>query len=131
MSDYLYFACGWVIRPQVDYGHLRALADQIGIELVSINPIYSSQEGYMVQTFAVQTRDEAELVAFIQTAGAEFGLTHWYGVSKDYYERGTRFDLALILPYFRDQWLAGMNAYGQHNEQLRQTRDSQPPGSVV
>ncbi|MCU0499244.1 MAG: hypothetical protein MUF87_17970 [Anaerolineae bacterium] len=131
MSDYLYFACGWVIRPNADYDRLRTLADQIGIELVVINPIYSSQDGYMVQTFAVQTRDEAELVAFIQTAGVELGLTHWYGVPKAYYERGTRFDLALVLPYFRDQWLAGMKVYGEHNEQLRQTRDSQPPGSVV
>jgi hypothetical protein len=123
MSDYLYFACGWVIRPNVDYYRLRQLADEAKVELVSINPIYRSQEGYMVQTFAVQTESEAELVEFIKTAGGEMGLTHWYGVPKEYFERGTRFDLRSVLPYFRDQWLAGMEAYGAHNQAIL---DKQP-----
>jgi hypothetical protein len=117
-TEYLYFACGWVIRPNIDYVRLRQYADDAGVELVVINPIYRSPEGYMVQTFAVQTRSEHELVAFIKTAGAEMGLTHWYGVPKDYFERGTRFDLNAVLPFFRDQWLSGMNTYGAYNEAI-------------
>lgn len=119
MADYLYFACGWIIRPDVDYFQLRQYADQAKVELVIINPMYRSEEGFMVQTFAVQTPSESELVEFIKTAGADMGLTHWYGVPKEYYERGTRFDLRSVLPYFRDQWLAGMQTYGQHNVSLQ------------
>jgi hypothetical protein len=119
MSEYLYFACGWVIRPGVDYVRLRQFADEAGVELVVVNPIYRSQEGYMVQTFAVQTPDENHLVEFIKTAGAEMGLTHWYGVPEEYFERGTHFDLNHVLPYFRDQWLAGMEAYGKHNDAIK------------
>lgn len=118
-QDTLYFACGWVIRPNIDYMRLRQLADEAAVELVSINPIYRSDEGYMIQTFAVQTGSEAALVAFIQTAGAEMGFTHWYGVPQEYFERGTHFDLNRVLPYFRDQWLAGMEAYGAYNEKIK------------
>ncbi|MBC8099166.1 MAG: hypothetical protein H7Y11_06965 [Armatimonadetes bacterium] len=114
----LYFACGWVIRPDADYYQLRQWADDCEIELVAITPIYKSEAGYMVQTFAVQTPSEAALVAFIQLAGVGLGLTHWYGVDQAYYERGTHFDLQRVLPYFRESWLAGMQAYGQHNQAI-------------
>lgn len=117
----LYFACGWVIRPNIDYYQLRQYADDAQVELVIINPIFRSEEGYMVQTFAVRTATEADLVKFIETAGAEMGLTHWYGVPQDYYESGTHFDLRAVLPYFLDQWLNGMNVYGAHNDSLRES----------
>jgi hypothetical protein len=122
MSEYLYFACGWIIRPDVDYLQLRQYADEAKVELVIINPMYRSDDGYMVQTFAVQTPSEHELVEFIKTAGAEMGLTHWYGVPQEYYATGTRFDLRSVLPYFRDQWLAGMQTYGQHNATVQASK---------
>jgi hypothetical protein len=117
-TQWLYFACGWIIRPDVDYDLMRQYAEEAPAELVAINPIYRSQQGYMVQTFAVRVPSEEALVKFIEKAGETFGLTHWYGVTEDYFERGTHFDLQRVLPYFREQWLSGMQTYGEYNRNV-------------
>ncbi len=113
------FACGWVIRPNTDFHELMHDAAECQCELVAVAPIQISQQGYAVLTFALRTTEEAHLVAFIQRVGAESGLTHWYSVPESYFEGGTPLHLQLIEPHMRDQWLAGMNAYGQHNAALR------------
>jgi hypothetical protein len=114
MTPY-YFACAWVIRPDIDYEELMHLAAESECELVAIAPISISNQGFAVLTFALKTPSEAHLVEFIQTVGPEMGLTHWYGVNEAYYESGTRLYLQIVSPEIRDTWLAGMNAYGQHN----------------
>lgn len=121
MSDdtYLYFACGWVIRPDVDYVKLRQYADDAEADLVAINPIHTSEQGYAVMTFAVRVLDEPALVRFIETAGVDMGLTHWYGVTAEYWRQGYKFDTEIMTPYFRDKWLAGMQAYGHYNQRVR------------
>jgi hypothetical protein len=120
-TEWLYFACGWIIRPNVDYDLMRHYAEHAPAELVAINPIYRSEQGYMVQTFAVRVPSEEALVSFIEKAGEQFGLTHWYGVTVDYFERGTQFNLQRVLPYFREQWLSGMQTYGEYNQKLSDT----------
>jgi hypothetical protein len=119
MTD-LYFACGWVIRPDIDYEELMHLAAESECELVAIAPISISNQGFAVLTFALKTPSEAHLVEFIQTVGPDMGLTHWYGVNEAYYESGTPLHLQIVSPEIRDSWLAGMNAYGQHNATTQQ-----------
>ncbi len=121
MSD-VYFACAWIIRPQTDYRLLTERAYAAGCDLVAIAPITISKDGYAVMTFAVRTESEAHLVAFVKSVGAETGLTHWYGVPEDYYAKGNPFDLEDAPEEIAAQWLAGMEAYGQHNETLRQKK---------
>lgn len=120
----LYFACGWVIRPDIDYDHLMHLAAESECDLVAVAPIHISQQGYAVMTFAVSTPSEAHLVEFVQVAGAEMGLTHWYGVTQEYFERGKPLYLNILPEEMRDQWLAGMNAYGQHNAEVQRKAQS-------
>lgn len=115
----LYFACGWVIRPNTDYDQLMHLAADSECELVAIAPIKISEGGYAVMTFAVRTPSEAHLVEFVGVAGAEMGLTHWYGVPEEYFVSGQPLYLNILPPDMREQWLAGMNAYGEHNAQIR------------
>ena len=115
----LYFACGWVIRPNIDYDHLMHLAAESDCELVAIAPIKISEQGYAVMTFAVRTPSEAHLVEFVEVAGAQMGLTHWYSVPEEYFASGQPLYLNILPPDMRDQWLAGMNAYGEHNAQVR------------
>jgi hypothetical protein len=115
----LYFACAWIIRPDTDYDHLMHLAAESECELVGVAPIQISQQGYAVMTFAVRTPSEAHLVEFVQVAGAEMGLTHWYGVPESYYLTGKPLYLNILPPEMRETWLAGMNAYGQHNVEQR------------
>jgi hypothetical protein len=116
----LHFACGWVIRPNVDYAQLGQMAAEAGCELAAIAPLYKSQEGYMVMTFAAQVASEAQLVAFIKQAGVAYGLTHWYGVQQDYYDSGQIFDVAQMPPHVLETWMAGMQKYGEYNDTIRQ-----------
>jgi hypothetical protein len=122
MTPY-YFACGWVIRPDIDYEELMHLAAESECELVAIAPISISNQGLAVLTFALKTPSEAHLVEFIQIVGPDMGLTHWYGVTEAYYESGTPLYLNIVSPEIRDTWLAGMNAYGQHNDAARRKLD--------
>ena len=115
----LHFACGWVIRPNVDYGQLVKMATEEGCQLVAIAPLYKSSEGYMVMTFAVRVEAEAQLVTFIKKAGVEYGLTHWYGVPEDYYVGGQVFDVEQMPAHVRETWLAGMQKYGEYNDEVR------------
>jgi hypothetical protein len=62
---------------------------------------------------------EAWLVEFIKKAGTEMGLTHWYGVPEEYYQRGQPFDISQLPPSTREIWLAGMQKYGEHNEAVK------------
>jgi hypothetical protein len=117
--DTLYFACGWVIRPDTDYFRLRQFAAESRCDLAAVPPIYVSQQGYAVMTFAVRTPSEAWLVEFIKKAGVGMGLTHWYGVPEDYYARGSPFNLIELAPDVLATWRAGMQAYGKHNEDVR------------
>jgi hypothetical protein len=121
-----HFACGWVIRPDTDYEHLTHMAAESECELVAIAPISISNQGLAVLTFAVQTESEQQLVHFIQKVGADIGLTHWYGVPEDYYARGTPLYLNLVNAEMREAWVAGMNVYGQHNEEVRQKLSDEP-----
>lgn len=113
------FACAWVIRPDTDFHELMHDAAECSCELVAVAPIQISQQGYAALTFALRTTEEAHLVAFIQRVGGNLGLTHWYSVPESYFEQGTPLHLQLVDPAIRDQWLAGMNAYGKHNDTLR------------
>lgn len=115
----LHFACGWVIRLDTDYDRLMHMAAHAGCELVAVAPISTSQQGYAIMTFAARTDAEANLVQFIQSAGAEVGMTRWYGVPEDYFASGKPLYVELLPDDIRAQWLAGMNAYGQHNDDLR------------
>jgi len=115
----LYFACGWVIRPDTDYDHLTHLAADVECELVAVAPIYMSNEGYAVMTFAVGVPSEAHLVKLIEAVGEEVGLTHWYSVTEDYFNRGKTLYLNVLPPEMREQWLAGMDAYGKHNAEVK------------
>jgi hypothetical protein len=115
----LFFACGWVIRPDIDYEELMHQAAEADCELVAIAPISISNQGFAVLTFAVQTPSEQNLVDFIQRVGPEMGLTHWYGVQQAYYETGTPLYLNIVSEEMRNGWVAGMNAYGNHNNELR------------
>lgn len=117
----MYFACGWVIRPDVDYAKLRDMAVAADCELAAVSPLYTSQEGYVVMTFAVRVASEGLLVDFIKEAGAAYGLTHWYGVPQEYYEGGQTFDVAQMPPRILELWLAAMQKYGQHNEAIRRS----------
>lgn len=125
----LYYACGWVIRPDIDYERLMHLAADSECELVAVPPIQISHQGYAVQTFALRTPTEAHLVEFIQVAGAEMGLTHWYGVTENYFERGQTLILHVLPPEIRDQWLAGMRAYGLHNQEVAQKIEDETSAS--
>jgi hypothetical protein len=120
----LHFACGWVIRPNVDYARLAQMAREAQCTLAAIAPLFKSKEGYMVMTFAVRVPSEAELVAFIKAAGVEYGLTHWYGVPQEYYERGQPFDPAHIPPHVYEMWLAGMQQYGEYNDEVKRQSQS-------
>ncbi len=119
MADPLYFACGWVIRPDIDYDALMHTAGECGCELVAVAPINMTQQGLAVMTFAVRTAEEANLVNFIRQYEPEMGLTHWYGVPESYYEQGSPLYVGLIPEDIRTQWLAGLNAYGKHNDEQR------------
>lgn len=123
-SDYLYFACGWVIQPNINYTQLKSYAEQAECKLRLISPLYTNEQGLTVLTFAVKVEDEPQLVQFIQTAGAEMGLTHWYGVPQDYYESGKPFNIDLEPMEVRVQWLKVMNAYGEQNEKVKQTLEN-------
>jgi hypothetical protein len=115
----LYFACGWVIRPNVDYNPLAQMAAEAKCELAAISPLFKSKEGYMVMTFAVRMPSEAELVEFVKKVGVEYGMTHWYGVPQDYYASGQVFDLAQMPHHVLETWLAGMQKYGEYNEEIK------------
>ncbi|MEO8610509.1 MAG: hypothetical protein ABI690_21610 [Chloroflexota bacterium] len=114
----LYFACAWMIRPNIDYEELMHLAGEADCELVAIAPISISNQGFAVLTFALQAPSEQNLVDFIQKVGTEMGLTHWYGVQETYYASGTPLYLNIVSEEMRKAWVAGMNAYGQHNDAL-------------
>jgi hypothetical protein len=114
-----YFACGWIIRPDTDYEELMHLAAEAECELVAIAPISISNQGFAVLTFAIQAPSEQHLVDFIQKVGPDIGLTHWYGVQQAYYETGTPLYLNIVSEEIRDTWIAGMNAYGRHNDETR------------
>jgi hypothetical protein len=118
MTD-LYFACAWIIRANTDYDRLMHLAAESECDLVAVAPIQISQQGFAVMTFALRTPSEAHLVEFVQVAGAEMGLTHWYGVPESYFATGKPLYLNILPDDMRESWLAGMNAYGQHNEEQR------------
>jgi hypothetical protein len=117
----LHFACGWVIRPNVDYNSLARMAAEAKCDLAAISPLFKSKDGYMVMTFAVRVPSEAELVEFVKKVGVEYGMTHWYGVPKEYYEGGQTFDLAQMPHHVLETWLAGMQKYGEYNEQVANT----------
>lgn len=119
MPEPLHFACGWVIRPDTDYDALMTKAAECDCELVAVAPINMTQQGLAVMTFAIRTLEEAHLVNFIRQYPPEMGLTHWYGVPDSYWEKGTPLYVELIPEDIREQWLAGLNAYGQHNDQQR------------
>jgi len=122
MTD-LYFACAWVIRPDTDFDQLMHLAAESDCELVAVAPISISNQGFAVLAFALKTLSEQNLVDFIQKVGPDMGLTHWYGVPESYYESGTPLYLNIVSDAMRAAWLAGMNAYGQHNEEVRRKLD--------
>jgi hypothetical protein len=119
----LHFACAWVIHPDTDFEQLMVFAAESECELVAIAPISISNQGLAVLTFALKTPSEQHLVEFIQKVGADMGLTHWYGVPEEYFAGGTPLYLNIISDEMRDAWLAGMNAYGQHNDALRRKLD--------
>ncbi|MBL8118572.1 MAG: hypothetical protein JNJ78_13660 [Anaerolineae bacterium] len=123
MAD-LYFACGWVIRPNTDFHALMHAAADAGCELVAVAPINISQQGYAVLTFALRTTSEAQLVAFIQHVGPDLGLTHWYGVTQDYFSRGAPLYLQMVSDEMRNAWLEALDAYGHHNDSLRAKLES-------
>ena len=114
-----HFACGWVIHSDIDYDRLMHMAIHSGCELVAVAPISTSEQGFAVMTFAVRTEAEANLVEFIKDAGAEVGMTHWYGVPEAYFDAGKPLYIELLPDDIRVQWLAGMNAYGRHNDAVR------------
>lgn len=126
MAEPLHFACGWVIRPNTDYDALMHTAGEAGCELVGVAPINITQQGFAVMTFAIRCEAEANLVNFIRQYEPEMGLTHWYGVPASYYEQGTPLYVELIPEEMREQWVAGMNAYGQYNDAQRKKLGSNP-----
>jgi hypothetical protein len=125
----LHFSCGWVIRPNVDYNQIAQMAAEAKCELAAIAPLFKSKDGYMVMTFAVRVPSEAELVEFIKKAGVEYGMTHWYGVQADYYAGGQIFDLTQMPPHVLETWLAGMQKYGEYNEQIKAQLAKNAPDS--
>ena len=119
MTSPLCFACGWVIRRNIDYDALMHTAGECGCELVAVAPISMTQQGLAVMTFAIRTAEEANLVNFIRQYEPEMGLTHWYSVPQSYFEQGSPLYVELIPKDIREQWLAGLNAYGRHNDEQR------------
>jgi hypothetical protein len=117
-DETLYFACGWAIRPHMDYDRLDDFVDQFGIELAAVPPLDRSEQGYVYMTLAACVPDEPTMVEFIKLVGIEFGMTHWYRVPQEYYERGNPLRISMLPPDVRESWTESMNTYGEYNASL-------------
>jgi hypothetical protein len=119
MSDELFMACDWRIRPGVNYLRLAALAQECDCELVMVEAHAVTAEKFVMLRLAVQSATQNNFDDF-QEAVAEIGLSDWRPCTGTYFAQGQALDFRGVDAAFLQQWMAAMNAYGLHNEALRQ-----------
>jgi len=122
MSDDLYLACDWRIRPGVNYLRLAALAQEADCKLVLVEANVVTAEKYVIMRFAVHAASKTSFESF-REAVAEIGLTDWQLCTGAYFGQGQPLDFHGMDTAFLQQWMAAMHAYGLHNEELGQQNE--------
>jgi hypothetical protein len=86
-----YYACDWIVRPDAPYGHFATTALDLGCELIQVKPERADDNGCYYLHLVINVPDDSVLSEYMERIGNAWGLTTWYIVGPDHYERGRPF----------------------------------------
>jgi hypothetical protein len=115
-----YYGCDWLVWPGADYNLMMHTAQALGSRLVQIE-VKMSEAGCIYYVLALDVPDEGVLGAYIEQAGQFLGMTEWYPIPVECYQRGELFldldELAAEAPAILEGVIARLDADGYHNQQ--------------
>ena len=117
MTD-LYFTCGWVIRPAVNYVRLVGIARELGCALAIAEAYAVTPERMVITRFALHAPTQASFDQFIDKVGGSIGLNDWQPTTAETFIKAQPLDLHLLDSDFIVKWIDGMHTYGLHNQAL-------------
>jgi len=115
-----YFACDWIVRAGAPYGQFAITAAELGCELHQITPEHVTEDGCIYLHFVLNVADDSILSEYMDRIGTAWGLTTWYIVDADHYQRGVAFFSEAALktnPLLGLFWTQQYNEMGHQNEQ--------------
>ena len=115
-----FYACDWIVRPGAPYGHFATTALELGCELVQIKPERIDDNGCFYAHLVINVPDDSVLSDYMERIGNVWGLTTWYMVGANHYQRGKPFYGAAALkdnPLLGLLWTQQLNEMGNSNQQ--------------